>query len=321
MTNKLRERKMPARWCPRADRPWRDRERGAALLVVLWMLALLAVLILSLTSTARTELNVAHNQEETAQARAIADAGVTLAILATLDPSPATQWPGTGEAHNLRFGSGTIRVAVQDEYGKIDLNVAPPELLAGLFHTLALSETESERLVAAIMTRRDEALAQSMTGADTSAAASVLAPQKPFLAIEELRLLPGMTPTLYERLQPFLTVYSAQYGVNPLTAPPQVLQSLPGATPDLIAAFLAARSAGGSAAGPLLVGVSDIVLGGLHLFTVTSEGKAQSGARFVREAVVDASNPDSVRFLSWRQAQEPVAATPSAGVARPTGLD
>lgn len=323
MTNKLRERKMPARWWPRADRPWRDRERGAALLVVLWMLALLAVLILSLTSTARTELTVAHNQEETAQARAIADAGVTLAILATLDPSSATQSPGTGEPHNLRFGSGTIRVAVQDEYGKIDLNVAPPELLAGLFHTLALSETESDRLVAAIMTLRAEALAQSMPSADTSAAAGVLAPQKPFLAIEELRLLPGMTSTLYERLEPFLTVYSAQYGVNPLTAPPQVLQSLPGATPDLIATFLAARSAGGSAAGalPLLVGVSDIVLGGLHLFTVTSEGRAQSGARFVRDAVVDASNPDSVRFLAWRQAQEPVAETSSAGVARPTGLD
>jgi general secretion pathway protein K len=315
--------KMSVRWCARADRPCRDRERGAALLVVLWMLALLTVLILSLTSATRTELNVAHNQEETAQARAIADAGVTLAILATLDPSPTTQWPGTGDIHNLRFGSGTIRVAVQDEYGKIDLNVAPPELLAGLFRTLALSETESDRLVAAIMSLRAEALAQSATGADTSAAASVLVPQKPFLAIEELRLLPGMTPTLYERLEPFLTVYSAQYGVNPLTAPPQVLQSLPGATPDLIATFLAARSAGGSAAGPLplLVGVSDIVFGGLHLFTVTSEGRAQSGARFVREAVVDASNPDSVRFLSWRQAQELVAATPSAGVARPTGLD
>jgi general secretion pathway protein K len=320
MTNKLRERKMSARRCPRADRRWRDRERGAALLVVLWMLALLTVLILSLTSTARTELNVAHNQEETAQACAIADAGVTLAILATLDPSPATQWPGTGETHNLRFGSGTIRVAVQDEYGKIDLNVAPPELLTGLFHTLAPSETESDRLVAAIMTLRAEALAQSMTGADTSAAAGVLAPQKPFLTIEELRLLPGMTSTLYERVEPFLTVYSAQYGVNPLTAPPQVLQSLPGATPDLIAAFLGARSAGSLAAG-LLVGVSDIVFGGLHLFTVTSEGRAQSAARFVRKAVVDASNPDAVRFLSWRQAQEPVAATLSAGVARPTGLD
>jgi general secretion pathway protein K len=286
------------------------------------MLALLTVLILSLTSATRTELNVAHNQKETARARAIADAGVTLAILGTLDPSPATQWLGASEIHNLRFASGTIRVAVQDEYGKIDLNVAPPELLAGLFRALALSETESDRLVAAIMTLRAEALAQSATGAETSAAVGGLAPQKPFLAIEELRLLPGMTSTLYERLGPFLTVYSAQYGVNPLTAPPQVLQSLPGATPDLIAAFLAARSAAGSAAGslPLLVGVSDIVFGGLHLFTVTSEGRTQSGARFVREAVVDSSNPDSVRFLSWRQAQEPVAETPSAGVAQPTRL-
>jgi general secretion pathway protein K len=314
---------MSARWCARADGPWRDRERGAALLVVLWMLALLSVLILSLTSATRTELNVAHNQAATAQARAIADAGVTLAILAMLDPSPATQWPGTGAMHNLRFGSGTIRVAVQDEYGKIDLNVAPPELFAGLFRTLALSETESDRLVAAIMSLRAEALAQSATGADESTATGVLALQKPFLAVEELRLLPGITPTLYERLEPFLTVYSAQYGVNPLTAPPQVLQSLPGATPDLIAAFLAARSAGGLAAGslPLLVGVSDIAFGGLRLFTVTSEGSAQSGARFVREAVVDASNPDSVRFLSWRQAQEPIAATPSAADARSTGLE
>jgi general secretion pathway protein K len=313
---------MSARSCAHTDRPWRDRERGAALLVVLWMLALLAVLILSLTSATRTELNVAHNQEETAQARAIADAGVTLAILGTLDPSPATQWHGTGKMHDLRFGSCTIRVAVQDEYGKIDLNAAPPQLLAGLFRTFALSETESDRLVTAIMTRRAQASSQSTIGADTSSAGG-FAQQKPFLAIEELRLLPGMTSTLYEQLRPFLTVYSDQAGVNPLTAAPQVLRSLPGATPDLIETFLAARSEGGSASGPLplLVGVTDIVAGSLGLFTVTSEGRTQSGARFVREAVVDSSNPDSVRFLSWGQAQEPVAATASAGLAGPTGSD
>jgi general secretion pathway protein K len=280
------------------------------------MLALLAVLVLSFTSVMRTELNIVHNQEETAHARAIADAGVTLAILSTLDPLPATQWQGTGEMHDLRFGTGAIRVAVQDECGKIDLNEAPPELLTGLFHTLALPETESDQLVAAIMTRRAEALRQSTMGAETSAAAEALASQKPFLAIDELRLLPGVTSALYEKLRPFLTVYSAQAGVNPMTAPAQVLESLPGATPDVIATFLAARSAGGSAAVPLplLVGVTGIVGGTLHVFTVTSEGITQSGARFIREAVVETSSPDSARFLSWRQAQNPTTVTPSTNI-------
>jgi len=71
-------------------------ERGIALLVVIWVLALLAVLIIGFSGDARTELLVARNHYESAGARGIADAGVSLAIFGILDPAPEAQWQADG---------------------------------------------------------------------------------------------------------------------------------------------------------------------------------------------------------------------------------
>lgn len=274
-----------------------DGERGIALVVVLWMLALLAVLILGFAGDTRTETLIVRNQAATAQARANADAGVTLALLGMLDPSPAERWSATGEVHEFRFGDGKIRVAVQDECGKIDLNDAPLDVLAGLFRTVGIPDAEASRFVTAIMQRRAAVLGQTRSGAPQY--------QEPFLAVDEVRGLPGMTPTQYERVQPYLTVYAGQAGVNPLTAPAAVLESLPGATPDLIAAFVAARSSVGSAPIPLppLIGVSDLVGSPVHVVTITSEGISGAGAVFIRQVVADVASTGPVHFRSWGQAQ------------------
>lgn len=291
-----------------SNRLWRNHDQGIALVVVLWFLALLSVLILTFSGNTRIEFHIALNEEQTAEARAIADAGVTFAILGMLDPSPTTRWRADGENRELQFGGGTIRVAVQDECGKIDLNEAPPDLLAGLFHTLGLSETETNQLVTAILTRRADVLGPGRSVSETDFVLTAQQIQKPFMAIDEFRRLPGVTRALFERLKPFLTVYSGQAGVNPLTASTEVLESLPGATPDMVAAYIAARSALGSDSTPLppLVGVSDIVGAPVHVFTITSEGASPAGARFIREAVVDTANISSVRILLWRQAERQV---------------
>ena len=57
-----------------------DREGGFAILIVIGAVAVLALLFTGLAHEARTEARIAHNLGETAHARAIAEAGLSLAF-------------------------------------------------------------------------------------------------------------------------------------------------------------------------------------------------------------------------------------------------
>ena len=292
-----------------------ERERGIALLVVIWVLALLAVLIVGFSGDARTELLVARNHYESASARAIADAGVSLAILGILDPAPEAQWPADGRVREVSYADGTIRIRIQDEGGKIDLNAAPPELLAGLLSTAGgLSAGDAGNLAQAIDAYRQ---AQQQADAPVTGRGAlrtmVRRQANAFRVIEDLRLVPGVTREIYGRIAPFITTYSGVGDVDPLTAPPQVLRSLPGVNVGEVEAFLAARAQQGPIPGQLPP-LSGPVGGSLahrvlQNATVISEGKAAKGTTFTRAAVVSLSADPTAPYsvISWRQVRrEPV---------------
>ena len=65
----------------------------------------------------------------------------------------------------------------------------------------------------------------------------------PFEVVDELQQVMGMTRQLYERVAPFVTVYTRRPGVDPNTAPCGVLFAIPGADYNLVATLLAERPA------------------------------------------------------------------------------
>lgn len=287
----------------------RERERGIALLVVIWVLALLTVLIVGFSGDARTELLLARNHYESAGARAIADAGVSLAIFGVLDPVPETQWLADGRSRTLRYGDGTIRVSVQDEGGKIDLNAAAPEFLAGLLRTAGgLNAADAAALAQAIDEwRQPKQQAAAPRGRRGAARTMVRQQANAFRVIEDLRLVPGVSREIYDRVAPFVTVYSGVGDIDPLTAPPEVLRSLPDVSAADIANFLSARERLGPVPGqlPPLNGAAGGMLAHrvLQNATVISEGKTAGGTSFTRAAVVSLSADPSAPYsiLSWRQ--------------------
>lgn len=289
----------------------RERERGIALLVVIWVLALLAVLIVGFSGDARTELLVARNHYESASARAIADAGVSLAILGILDPQPEAQWPADGRVREVSYADGTIRIRIQDEGGKIDLNAAPPELLAGLLSTAGgLAPGDAGSLAQAIDAyRQAQQQVEAPAGRRGTPRTMVRRQANAFRVSEDLRLVPGVTREIYGRIAPFVTVYSSVGDVDPLTAPPEVLRSLPGVNAGEVQAFLAARAQQGPIPGqlPPLSGPVGGALAHrvLQNATVLSEGKTANGTTFTRAAVVSLSADPTAPYsiLSWRQAR------------------
>jgi len=261
---------------------------------VLWILALLATLVLGFVVEARTDLRIVHNDGEAAEARAIADAGITLAILGVFDPTPASQWRGDGSVHALRYAGGTIQARVEDEDGKLDVNMAPLPALRSLFQTLGAADPD--QIAAAIDAQRRAAAA----GADPSVTGRP--PPPAFTVLDDLRGLAGMTPELYERLPDFVTVYSGQGSVDPQTAPAEVLYSLPEVTPAQVQAYLAARTQPNGAPG-LQTGQQLLASSALRVFTIVSQARTPHGAAFTRRAVVTLTGvPDApYRFLAWHE--------------------
>lgn len=271
-------------------------ERGIALVAVLWILVLLSTLLLGFVVQARTSLRIVHNDDESAEARAVADAGVTLAILGVFDPTPASQWRGDGSVHQVQYAGGTIEARVEDEHGKMDVNKAPITDLHNLFQTLGA--TDPDQLAAAIDVQRRAVMADadpSLTGRP---------PPPAFLVLDELRGLPGMTSALFDRLADFVTVYSGQGSVDPQTAPPEVLLSLPNITAEQVQTYMAARTrADGNAPAPQS-GQQLLPSSPLTVFTIVSRGRTPHGTTFIRRAVVTLTGvPDApYRFLAWREA-------------------
>jgi general secretion pathway protein K len=273
-------------------------ERGVALVLVLWLLTLLAILVVGFAGDGRTQLHLARNQHEAAAAQALADAGVTFAVLGIFDPAPSTQWRADGQVHVVQYGGGELQVSVQDEGGKLDLNVAPLSLLANLFRVQGVAN--ADQLARAVVAGRPAAVSN-----DGGQGAAAITPA--FVAVEDLRRMPGVDWKIYDLIEPFVTVYSGSPQFDPMTAPRVVLLSLPDVQENTIDEFIIERTAPAAIGADfsLVVSHGDVAAAApLRVFTVRAEATTADGARFVREAVVilTAQAELPYRILSWRSA-------------------
>jgi general secretion pathway protein K len=283
-------------------------ERGVALLIVLWILLLLSLLGAAFLATSRSTLLVARNSTESARAEALADAGITRGVLALQDPNPAFQWRADGTPHVWRFGGGTVTVSMRAEGGKVDLNAASEDVLAGLFREAGANDALSQSLADEIAARRgnaDTVLPQNVPDG------TIDPNEPPFATVDDLARLPGMTAALFHAVEPLVTIYSRVPTVDPMTASREVLLALPNADPAEIDAFLAQRSAYDPANPKLPAPPPGLAqyLGGSasSAVTIRSDAVTDTGARFIREALIEMRDLRGVPFAveRWTEAVAP----------------
>lgn len=181
---------------------WQPRQRGFALLTVLWTLAFLSLLGTGLLAGARQNAQRVRNLLDAATVQVAAEAALHQAIFALLDPTEH-RWHADGGLHVLRFGDSQAELRMEDESGKVNPNIAAPELLEALLLQLGADRRSAARIAAAIVERRSppRGPAQGTAGPDRAAGTA-------FESLDELGAVSGMTPPLHALLRPHLSLYT-----------------------------------------------------------------------------------------------------------------
>jgi general secretion pathway protein K len=269
----------------------RDRsEHGVALIAVLWVLTLLSIVVALLSLETRSGARVARNTADNAAVRAAADAGIQRAILDLISSPKATDtrhFRADGTVYSWRFAHCLVHLSVHDERGKIDLNQAPEALLAGLIESVGVDRERAQALADAIADFRDADNLRRLNGAeeaDYRAAGVAWGPKNaPFQSIEELQQVLGMTSEIYERVMPYLTVYSLGV-INPALSDAHLSGIIKQASFN---SLILSNSPG-------------------LVFSIRAEAKGSDGSMFVRETVVqlDPAETVPVHILDWRQGKD-----------------
>jgi general secretion pathway protein K len=221
------------------------RQRGFALLMVLWTLILLAFVAMVYVENARTEVFLARNLVDNAQAEALADGGVYQAV-AGLNREPADGgYYADGRVYVWPNEAGEVRFFIRDEGGKIDVNQAPDVLLRELLVVVGADPGLSAALADAIIDFRDEDDDKRPRGAEAREYRTLGLDYGPknerIVLLDELIYIPGMTADLLDRLRPLLTTFGQEEVPHAPTAPPHVREA--------VHAALAAARGGGRDAG------------------------------------------------------------------------
>lgn len=268
--------------------PAPERQRGFALVTVLWAAIILAVIVETVLLTGRFEARLARDRTRLAQLDAVADAALDIAILRLLDPSPAAQPPVDAAPFIVGFAGHRVRITVQDEAGKIDLNMAEGEVLRRLLSGVGIDVEIAQALVDKILDWREPGNFKRLNGAkadDYHRAGYAYGPRDgPFESVAELQLVMGMTPQVYSLIAPSLTVYSQTPWIDPELAPRPVLLAL-----------LGTAAAGQASQSALSVGVR---LG--HAFTITADTVDGGAMHVAKTAIVRLTGARNPPFWVYR---------------------
>lgn len=221
------------------------RQKGLALVLVLWVLSLLTIMAGSFALGMRRETSVIEGIKNNARAMAVAESGIAMAEMMLLNPKQNERWRADGSIYEISSEDAKVRVRLLSETGKIDINNADQPLLQGLMTYAPVDEEQQTRLVSTILDWRDKDDLVHIGGAEKKeyrdAGLNYQPRNGPFQTIEELQLVLGMDDSVFMWIEPLVTVYSGQQQVTVQQATKEVLQVLPGLDKDLVDSYIAAR--------------------------------------------------------------------------------
>ena len=289
------------------------RQRGVALILVIWVIALMTILLGSFALIARTENLESRHLFDGTTARYSAEAGLERAVYELRNPDVTTRWVCDGRPYEFDFENAHIHIEILDESGKIDLNTADDTLLQALFVSIGIDPDTAIVLSDSIQDWRDGDDIPRARGAEIdaykSAGLSYGPRNAPLQTDSEVQQVLGMNYDIYRRIEPAITIYSGSSQPNAAYAPIEVLRAMPGMTEDLAQQLIALRQqvapGQGATAGLTMPDGTPIVAnGGGNTYTIKSRATLANGASTLIDSSVRlggvgvAGRPYTV--LRWR---------------------
>ncbi|HEV2146395.1 MAG TPA: helix-hairpin-helix domain-containing protein [Longimicrobiaceae bacterium] len=217
----------------------RPDRRGFALIAILWVLLLVSALALDFQTVVQGDRRLAVSARADARGRWAARAGLARGV-AALDELLASD-TATVALGSTRFAvlpplsfelegvEGVVTVV--DARSRVHLNLAGPEELTALFEGIGYSGPDAATLTDQILDWRDADGLRRLRGAERAEYAA-LGPRPgpgnaPFLELEELQRVSAVSPAVYQRIAPYLTV-AGDGRINLNNASAAALRTLPG---------------------------------------------------------------------------------------------
>ncbi|HCM43254.1 MAG TPA: hypothetical protein DIS66_08105 [Candidatus Omnitrophica bacterium] len=232
-----------------------QNQRGSLLILTLSSLAVLSLLAFSVGYTVRQKLQVVSRLENREQLRFAGEAAAEKAaeLILQYAGKEGERLPASFHALNQNWSRNPSFKSVDwqrtqfsilagesgenampaygliDEERKINLNAARPEVLQNLFSLAAgVEREESRRIVAAIRDWKDADDDLTDGGAESKDYKKMKLPYQaqnaPFNALKELLWVRGVTPSIYARVEPYLTLDGKWVNLN--TASMTVLEAM-----------------------------------------------------------------------------------------------
>jgi general secretion pathway protein K len=246
---------------------------------------------------ADSERELAATEVALTDARLLADAGINRAVISLANAQDPLKWRLDGTKQMVHLLDHDIEVSVESEAAKIDLNLAPRDLLAALMRTQGVAPGDAGEIADRIVAWRSPlAPGEPDQAADAyrDAGRSYVPTHSPFRSVDELRLVVGMTDPLQAAVAPAVTVYSRSAAVDRQVAGDLVLQSLKDAGDALAGSQADARNQGQAS------GIDRApVLGEALTITASATG---DGVAMMRSATIRVTGDRRVPYwvLAWR---------------------
>ena len=284
-------------------------QKGSVLLLAVWLLFLLSGIALGVAATVGGDTHLTRNLIEEAQARHAAQAAIYRTVEDLLDRSGA-DGRDPSPRHSFDIAGTRVETTVEDECGKVDLNTGWGLLVRGLTGWAAGKDATLD-VGQPLLDWRDPDSRRRPGGAEDGDYASAGYPYGArdgvLESVGELRLVRGITPDIYQRLAPHVTVDCLNAGIDPLVASKTVLAAVPGIDRGALLRFLDQRArlpveAAEAAAQALGAGSRYLEISPRTAFGITASATHRSGARVTWRAVVwitgNAARP--FVFRTWR---------------------